>query len=374
VPKARGLLVIPCVVAALFAGSAASAAPATDPASPSVVPTTFIESLAAVPEAMSALVTARQALHDAVARQMSVRSAAAAADQDYAAATSYAHEVGATYTRADLAAAGTRHSAESTARAMYMNGGTAPSLFEVLLTADSQFGLTRSLEERQYLSAVEDRNALMDDQARAARAQAASATTEAISQRAVAGQVAAIAEASMSAVGAEVTAAQSVVDASRQRLQALMRATRVDRSSEYGRIRRCGDPLTLLLSRSGFAGEDLREAWAVVMRESGGRADAVSETGDLGLFQINTETWRDEAWFDRRLLLKRKYNAQIALMLSRGGRTWYSWGLDGHGRPNPGAYVKAGWTDERISSHIVQPYISWYAQYPCRPSYEKVTS
>jgi hypothetical protein len=150
-----------------------------------------------------------------------------------------------------------------------------------------------------------------------------------------------------------------------------MRMTTVDRSDDYGRVKRCGDWLTRLLSRSGYDGEDLREAWAIVMRESGGRANAVSDTGDLGLFQINTDTWKDEDWFDRKQLLKRKYNSQIAYQLSRGGRSWYSWGLDGHGRPNAGAYVKSGWSPERIDAHIVVPYIQWYAQYPCRPAYER---
>ncbi len=150
-----------------------------------------------------------------------------------------------------------------------------------------------------------------------------------------------------------------------------MTLTKVDRSDEYGRIKRCGDWLTRLLSRSGYEGEDLREAWAIVMRESGGREDAISPTGDLGLFQINTDTWKDQDWFNRKQLLKRRYNSQIAHQLSRGGRTWYSWGLDGHGRPEPGAYVKSGWSDERIESHIVVPYIQWYAQYPCRPAYER---
>lgn len=151
----------------------------------------------------------------------------------------------------------------------------------------------------------------------------------------------------------------------------LMRITKADRSAEYGRIKQCGDWLTKLLSRSGFEGEDLREAWAIVMRESGGRADAVSLTNDLGLFQINTATWRTQPWFDRALLLTKKYNAKVAHTLSRGGRTWYSWGLDGHGRPDARAYVKSGWSQERILDSIVMPYVQWYASYPCRPPGEK---
>ena len=150
-----------------------------------------------------------------------------------------------------------------------------------------------------------------------------------------------------------------------------MRMTKVDRSEDYGRLKTCGDWLTRLLSRNGFEGEDLREAWAIVMRESGGREDAVSRTDDLGLFQINTATWQEQPWFDRELLLTRRYNAQVAHQLSKGGRTWYSWGLDGHGRPDARAYVNAGWSEERIVGSIVMPYVQWYAQYPCRPAYEK---
>lgn len=149
-----------------------------------------------------------------------------------------------------------------------------------------------------------------------------------------------------------------------------MRITRADRSAEYGTVRTCGDWVTKLLSRSGFSGEDLREAWAIVMRESGGREDAISVSNDLGLFQINTTTWKTQPWFDRKALLTRGYNAKIGYLISRGGKSWYSWGLDGHGRPDPRAYVKAGWTPEHIRHSIVLPYIAWYQQYPCRPSYE----
>ena len=43
----------------------------------------------------------------------------------------------------------------------------------------------------------------------------------------------------------------------------------------------------------------------------------------------------------------------------------------GTGGLEPDAYVKSGWSAERIESHIVVPYIQWYAQYPCRPAYER---
>ncbi|NDA60142.1 MAG: hypothetical protein EBY56_09580 [Actinobacteria bacterium] len=140
-------------------------------------------------------------------------------------------------------------------------------------------------------------------------------------------------------------------------------------SRDYRKIERCGDWLTKLLARVGFEGENLREAWAIVMRESGGNEDAISVTNDLGLFQINTFAWSGQDWFNRELLLTREYNAQVALMLSQGGKSWYAWGLDGQGRLNPGAYVNSGWSDEQING-LLDRYLRWYKSYPCRPAYE----
>ena len=241
-----------------------------------------------------------------------------------------------------------------------------------MLTADSELGLARSLVTRQYLDSVGDRMLVENDRAGRAREWAAVSASGATARR-----DAAVARTSPSPVRAwrrptaEVQAKQASATGHAARYRMLMRMTKVDRSEDYGRLKTCGDWLTRLLSRSGFEGEDLREAWAIVMRESGGREDAISRTDDLGLFQINTATWREQPWFDRELLLTRKYNAQVAHTLSRGGSTWYSWGLDGHGRPDARAYVKSGWSEERIVGSIVMPYVQWYAQYPCRPAYEK---
>jgi Lysozyme like domain len=345
------------------------AAPAT--AAPSAPPVTFIEALAAVPAATRALATARQELGQAVVRRTTIEEAAARARAALDEAAATARETQLAAVRADAAAAQTQSTLDGIARTMYMSGGAQPTLVDVMLTADSELGLTRSLVTRRYLAAAGDRFVQWDALAEEARDQAARRHASATALRDTAWTAVALADAAADAADADVDAAQAMVDEARATYRRLMRMTTVDRSDDYGRITRCGDWLTRLLSRSGYEGEDLREAWAIVMRESGGRADAVSETGDLGLFQINTATWRDEDWFDRRQLLTRRYNSKIAYQLSRGGRSWYSWGLDGHGRPDAGAYVKSGWSDERIDSHIVVPYIQWYAQYPCRPAYER---
>jgi hypothetical protein len=330
----------------------------------------FIDALAAIPAASRALAEARQELGRAMAREATTESAVDAARAELDAATSTLREAHLAVVRADLAVTQSQATIDDIARAMYTSGGTMPTLVDVMLTADSELGLTRSLVTRQYLAAAGDRVVQWADLTEAARRQVIESHGAASVEHEAAGSALALADSALLEVQDAVSTARAEASDARAEYRTLMRITRVDRSDEYGRIRKCGDWLTRLLSRSGYEGEDLREAWAIVMRESGGREDAVSATGDLGLFQINTATWRDEDWFDRKQLLKRKYNSQIAFELSRGGRTWYSWGLDGHGRPDAGAYVKSGWSDERIESHIIVPYIQWYAQYPCRPAYE----
>ncbi len=360
-----------CAAALAVTAPLLTAAPAT--AAPSAPPLTFIEALAAVPTATRALAVARQELGQAMVRRAMVESAAASAVARRDAATTNAREIHIAAVRADLAAAQSQATIDGIARTMYTAGGGLPTLVDVMLTADTEVGLTRSLVVRQYLASAGNRIVRWDELTEEARQQAIGSLAVAGAQRDEATTAASLAETAADTASTEVAAAQAAADEARTTYRRLMLLTEVDRSDEYGRIRKCGDWLTRLLSRSGYEGEDLREAWAIVMRESGGREDAVSVTGDLGLFQINTDTWKDEAWFDRKQLLKRRYNSQIAFELSRGGRSWYSWGLDGHGRPNAGAYVKSGWSDERIDSHIVVPYIQWYAQYPCRPAYERET-
>jgi len=331
----------------------------------------FIEALAAIPDATRTLNAARESLAEASTRRATVRATAIAADAALSRANDTAREVGIARTHADGAAARAHDAIDDAARTMYSAGGTVPTLTEVLMTADSESGFARSLQTRQYLASVGTDVVDVSRRADLARQQAAAVLGAVRAERDRVAVEARVAESSLAVADAVLDEARADVEASTREYRALMRITRADRSADYGRIKQCGDWLTRLLSRNGFEDENLREAWAIVMRESGGRADAVSVTNDLGLFQINTATWRKQPWFDREMLLTKRYNATVAHTLSRGGTTWYSWGLDGHGRPDARAYVKAGWSDERIVDSIVMPYVQWYAQYPCRPAYEK---
>lgn len=94
--------------------------------------------------------------------------------------------------------------------------------------------------------------------------------------------------------------------------------------------------LVELLHAVGFKGKALREAWAIVMKESHG--DPLShngnrETGDnsYGLFQVNMigslgEDRRDKFSLDYNAeLLDPVVNAQVAYHMSNGGEDWSAW-------------------------------------------------
>jgi len=94
--------------------------------------------------------------------------------------------------------------------------------------------------------------------------------------------------------------------------------------------------LVHLLSAVGFEGHDLREAWAVVMKESRGNPlshNGNRETGDnsYGLFQVNMlgamgQERRDKFNLDYNAeLLDPVVNAKIAYHMSNGGKDWSAW-------------------------------------------------
>jgi hypothetical protein len=138
-------------------------------------------------------------------------------------------------------------------------------------------------------------------------------------------------------------------------------------SASNGR-KACPSRLVSILREAGYRGENLHEAWAVAMRESHGHPKSVSSTHDYGLFQFNKATWDDERWWKKKRLLHVRYNAKIAYRLSEGGRTWYLWGLDGHGEANAHLYRNSGWTEEKVQEYIVKPYRKFYAEYDRLPS------
>jgi hypothetical protein len=98
------------------------------------------------------------------------------------------------------------------------------------------------------------------------------------------------------------------------------------------------DPQELkdLLSSVGFKGNRLKQAWAVVMKESTGRPMAHnknSKTGDnsYGLFQINMIGDLGPARLKKYGLSNNKdlfnplTNAKIAYKMSQGGKNWSAW-------------------------------------------------
>lgn len=117
----------------------------------------------------------------------------------------------------------------------------------------------------------------------------------------------------------------------------------------------CRDRTAQVLYDVGFRGPALRTAWAIVMRESGGRPDAISATGDYGIFQINRRTYGSEPWWSDKAMLDRAYNAKIAFELSDGGRTFYPWDIDG-GRAHIGRYSSSG---------VYRVFVAWLPKFPC---------
>ena len=91
-----------------------------------------------------------------------------------------------------------------------------------------------------------------------------------------------------------------------------------------------------LLYLVGFEGQNLREAWAIAKKESGGRPMALNlskRTGDssYGLFQINMigdlgPDRRDKFNLESNVeLFNPVLNAEIAFHMSKGGEDWTAW-------------------------------------------------
>lgn len=144
-------------------------------------------------------------------------------------------------------------------------------------------------------------------------------------------------------------------------LAAVVEVKKENRREYFAKTREQLSPLELkeLLTLVGFKGNNLKEAWAVVMKESTGRPTSYNgnaNTGDnsYGLFQINMIGSLGE---DRRGKFDLKQNsdlhnpvlnAEIAYHMSNGGEDWGSWGI-GSNAYNGG---KAG------------NFYKWIAQYP----------
>lgn len=82
------------------------------------------------------------------------------------------------------------------------------------------------------------------------------------------------------------------------------------------------DALRSLAASAGLSGPDRDIAAAVALAESGGNPQAVSATGDYGLWQINARSWPQ---FTRAELLTPAGNARAMAIVRRSGRGWGHW-------------------------------------------------
>lgn len=131
----------------------------------------------------------------------------------------------------------------------------------------------------------------------------------------------------------------------------------------------CSNPLGHTLRTAGFRGRNLREAWAIAMRESSGRANLGPGSSDFnghdwGLFQWNKPSFGGQSWWRDSKMLNGVYNARLAFRFSRGGRDWHLWGLTGSGRTSASLYSSYGWTSSQIYSWITEPFQRYYRQFP----------
>jgi hypothetical protein len=118
----------------------------------------------------------------------------------------------------------------------------------------------------------------------------------------------------------------------------------------------CKNWLVRELKEAGFKGKGLHIAWAIAMRESGGRADAISSTGDYGVFQFNRAAHSKQPWWNTEKLLTRDYNIMIAYDMSQGGKTFYPWDIDG----------KGNWKKTWSTHGSYASYKKWFNKYPCK--------
>ena len=116
----------------------------------------------------------------------------------------------------------------------------------------------------------------------------------------------------------------------------------------------CHNTLAVALHDGGFRGENLKEAWAIAMRESGGRPDAISSTGDYGIFQFNRAAHSGQPWWNTKKLLTRDYNITVAYRMSKGGKWWGPWDLSGKGK-HLGRYTPKS---------VGKKFDYWYDRFP----------
>jgi hypothetical protein len=119
--------------------------------------------------------------------------------------------------------------------------------------------------------------------------------------------------------------------------QAIEQETQEDVLTKYVNADELTDTqLIELLQAVGFKGQDLKEAWAIAMKESHGSPlshNGNRKTGDnsYGLFQVNMIGSLGDARRDKFNLASNAelfnpvVNAQIAYFMSGGGKDWSAW-------------------------------------------------
>ena len=124
-------------------------------------------------------------------------------------------------------------------------------------------------------------------------------------------------------------------------------------------IPECADPLVRLLHDTGWRGEQLRIAYAVVWRESNGRPDAIGD-GGYGLFQLQKSAHMTKPWWDDNLLMDDVYNAAAAFELWQDNG-WRPWGLTKAGALDARDY--SNWSAWEIENWIMKPFHKYLKQY-----------
>ncbi|MCP4741021.1 MAG: transglycosylase SLT domain-containing protein, partial [Actinomycetales bacterium] len=291
------------VLSSAQASSPAASALASIPAAvPAAVPASTPSSLS-YSQIRTELVTASRALTDAQEDVTAARSdsraatiAVAEANKDIASAEKVLAQALRVLDLTSSSATAAQQQLDDRARTRYHGGGDAPGLSDVLLTSTDTGSLTQALADREFLKTTSQTAAAGVEASQRAVAQAEASVDAREADVALARATADAAELNRVAAEAAVQEALDAVDDARSYVQKLVQASPRDNSRDYRKIERCGDWLTKLLARVGFEDENLREAWAIVMRESGGNEDAISVTNDLGLFQINTFAWGGQDW------------------------------------------------------------------------------
>ena len=126
-----------------------------------------------------------------------------------------------------------------------------------------------------------------------------------------------------------------------------------------------------ILHSAGFTGNNLRIAYAIVMRESKGQnlaEDSPWFSGALGWWQIQTSAHSHNKWWSRTAMLNPYKQSRIVYKyMSRKGTYWRPWGLTSDGKSMDVSQY-SGWSSAQHYSWIWYPYITHYNSYPrgCR--------